>query len=216
MTPKINDLWKIVVAGPESVHELRAFHYQNKHNVKRQIFRGSDYSSVEEMKAAFEKRALKLNDEGYNIYITMNPIKSDFTGQSAKDVDIAYRDLLLIDIDRTGDTKLPATDQEIKNAKALADKIATFLSAANWPEPIRVMSGNGIHLYYVLDDLANDKEAKKLIQHTLKCLAKRFNSMFVSVDISVSNASRITKVVGTIMRKGEESEDRPHRMAVML
>ena len=216
MTKHISDIWKIVAVGPASVHELRAFHYKDKNKVRCQIFRTADYESLADMKRGFEKRALELNQQGYNIYTTLNPIKSDFTGRSARDEDINYRDLLLIDIDRTGDTSQPATDQEIQNAKTLADKIANFLSSIHWPEPIRVMSGNGHHLYYVLDDLANDKEAKKLIQHTLKCLAKRFNSMFVSVDISVSNASRITKVVGTIMRKGEESEDRPYRMAVML
>lgn len=212
----MSDLWRIVASGPKSVHELRAFHYKDKNKVRCQIFRTADYETLADMKRDFEKRALELNQQGYNIYTTLNPIKSDFTGRSARDEDINYRDLLLIDIDRTSETTQPATDQEIKNAKALADKIANFLNSIHWPEPIRVMSGNGIHLYYVLDDLANDKESKKLIQHTLKCLAKRFNSMFVSVDISVSNASRITKVVGTIMRKGEESEDRPHRMAVML
>ena len=216
MNAEVSDLWKIVATGPRSVHELRAFHYQNKSNVKRQIFRAIDYNSVEEMKAAFEKRALELNDQGYNIYITMNPISPDFKGKSAADSDIDYRDLLLIDIDRTGDTSQPATDQEIENAKALADKIATFLGAVNWPEPIRVFSGNGWHMFYLLDDLGNDKKAKELIQRTLKCLAKRFNNIFVSVDTSVSNASRIFRVPGTMNRKGEESEDRPHRMAVML
>ena len=79
------------------VLQLR-FHYQNKSNVKSQIFRGSDYSSVKEMKAAFEKRAQELNEQGYNIYTTLNPIRSDFKGKSAGDSDIDYRDLLLIDL----------------------------------------------------------------------------------------------------------------------
>ena len=59
------------------------------------------------MKLAFERKALFWNAQGYNIYITLNPIKSDFKGNSAKDTDIASRNLMLVDIDRTGDTVIP-------------------------------------------------------------------------------------------------------------
>ena len=77
------------------------------------------------------------------------------------------------------------------------------------------MSGNGWHLYYELDELINDSETTELIRQTLKLLAKRFNNALAHIDTVVGNASRITKVPGTIMRKGEESESRPFRMAVL-
>ena len=216
MTSSISDIWKFVSTSPGAVHELRAFYHEDKSRVKTHLFRVKDFDSVDAMKKAFESKAQDLNARGYNIYTTLNHIKSDFEGKSAGDIDIAFRNLLLIDIDRTGDTKQPATDQDIQNAKDLADEVMAYLSGLGWPPPTRVMSGNGHHLYYALDALPNSTESKVLISQALKGLAKKFNNENVSIDPKVSNASRITKVPGTIMRKGEESSDRPYRMAVVL
>ena len=149
------------------------------------------------------------------MHTVMNSIRPDFQGGSAKDKDIAYRNLLLIDIDRAGATKSPAINKEVKAAKSLATEIAAYLTQLGWPQPIQVMSGNGWHLYYKLDQLNNDDETTSLIRKALKLLAKRFNNSVVNIDTVVYNASRITKVPGTIARKGEETEDRPHRKAVV-
>jgi len=213
MVKHIHRLWEILLLGSSSVVELRAFHYQDKNKVRRRVFRASEYESVDEMRFAFESIASELNNQGYNIYIVMNPINPGFDGKSAKDKDIRCRDLLLIDIDRAGDTKVPATKQEVKAAKKLATEIISYLSSLGWPEPLQVMSGNGWHLYYPLDSIANDKETTELVKKTLKNLAKQFNTTEVAIDTTVHNASRITKVPGTIMRKGEESKERPYRMA---
>jgi hypothetical protein len=146
----------------------------------------------------------------------MNPIKSTFLGSAAKDEDISYRDLLLIDIDRVEKKKEPATDEEIEAAKQIATLVMDYLATIDWPEPIRVMSGNGHHLYYVLPEIQNNEESKKYVQSFLKKLAAKFDNSVVKIDTSVFNASRITKVVGTVARKGIESEGRPYRMAHIL
>ena len=212
---EITRLWEIILVYPDSVIELRAFQFQEKKEVVRQVFRAAEYVSVSHMKLAFEKKALQLNNQGYNVYVTLNPIKSNFKGNSAKDMDIASRNLMLVDIDRTDDTTQPATDTDIANAKALAEKIMPFLAEQGWPKPFQVMSGNGWHLYYVLNQLDNNDETKDLVKSALKTLAKRFNNADVSVDTTVFNASRITKVPGTIMRKGKETPGRPYRQAVV-
>lgn len=79
-----------------------------------------------------------------------------------------------------------------------------------------MMSGNGYHLYYVLNELLNDEMHKKLVEGALRELAEKFNTGIVAVDTVVFNASRITKVPGTIARKGENTTERPHRMAEVL
>ena len=145
----------------------------------------------------------------------MNPIDPNLQGGSAKDKDILYRTNMLIDIDRAGATKSPATDGDVEAARSLAKEIEGYLKQLGWPKPIQMMSGNGWHLYYKLDQLNNDDENKSLIQKVLKLLAKRFNNSEVNIDTVVYNASRITKVPGTIARKGEETEDRPYRKAVV-
>ena len=216
---EIKKLWQIIGTSSSSVLELRAIWPSGIQPIKPPLtvhFRASDFADIEACKSAFEAEALRLNALGYNIYIVMNPIKSTFVGSAVKDEDISYRDLLLIDIDRVQKAKEPATDEEVEAAKQLADTVMGYLAANDWPEPIQVMSGNGHHLYYVLPAFQNDDEAKKYVQSLLKSLSSKFDNETVKIDTSVYNASRVTKVVGTIARKGLESEGRPYRMARVI
>jgi hypothetical protein len=216
---EIKKMWRIIGTNESSVLELRAL-WPNAVEPTRPAFtthfRATDYGGIDACKSAFEAEALRLNAIGYNIYAVMNPIKSTFTGNAVKDEDISYRDLLLIDIDRVQKAKEPATDEEVEAAKQLADTVMAYLAANEWPDPIRVMSGNGHHLYYVLPEVANDDGAKYYVQSLLKSLAAEFDNDTVKIDTTVFNASRITKVVGTVARKGLESEGRPYRMARVI
>lgn len=215
---EVKNLWSVIAAGPDSVIEIRALSPKGAVFPKpAQIrhFRAASYASVSTCKEAVEKAALDLNRQGFNVYTVMNPIRPDFAGPgAAKDVDIRFRDLLLIDIDRVGDTSVPANQAELHAAKALARKVRDEMAERGWIEPVVVMSGNGYHLYYVLD-LPNDDAATALVTQTLKQLAAKFDNAIVGIDTTVYNASRITKVPGTIMRKGIATEDRPYRMAVV-
>jgi len=216
---EIKKMWRIIGTSNSSVLELRAIWPSGIQPIKPPLtvhFRASDFADIEACKSAFEAEALRLNALGYNIYIVMNPIKSTFVGSAVKDEDISYRDLLLIDIDRVEKAKKPATDEEVEAAKQLADTVMAYLAINEWPEPIRVMSGNGHHLYYVLPEVANDDGAKHYVQSLLKSLAAEFDNDIVKIDTTVFNASRITKVVGTVARKGLESEGRPYRMARVI
>jgi hypothetical protein len=78
-----------------------------------------------------------------------------------------------------------------------------------------VMSGNGYHLYYGLSDLENSESAKEGVRATLHHLSRLFDNDIVGVDTTVFNASRVTKVPGTVMRKGVPADDRPYRVAVV-
>ena len=216
---EIKKLWQIIGTSSSSVLELRAIWPSGIQPNKPPLtvhFRASDSGGVDACKSALEAEALRLNTLGYNIYIVMNPIKSDFVGNAVKDEDINYRDLLLIDIDRAQKAKHPATDEEVEAAKLLADTVMSYLTANGWSEPIRVMSGNGHHLYYVLPEIANNDESKQYVQRLLKTLASEFDNETVKIDTTVFNASRITKVVGTVARKGLELEGRPYRMARVI
>jgi len=215
---EIKKMWQIFAVGANSVFELRALAprggtFKAKPVIKH--FRASDYKDIEAFKGAFENEALRLNALGYNIYIVMNPIKSGFAGYSAGDDDIAYRDLLLIDIDRAVKKVEPANDAEIEAARLTANQIIPYLSQRGFSDPLRVMSGNGHHLYYVLKEIPNTPETESALEMLLHNLARKFDNTQVKVDTVVFNASRITKVPGTIMRKGVESEGRPFRMAVI-
>ena len=210
---EIKKLWDIKVVNEGSVLELRAI---KGSEIVSTLFKSSRYKSIDELKTAFENEALRLNDFGYNIYYVMNPICEDFISGSAKDKDIACRDLLLIDIDKVGHKGESSTDYELEAARLLSEEIAGYLQSEGWDEPIRMMSGNGYHLYYLLSKLPNDEKTKALVEGVLHELADKFNNDIVAADTVVFNASRITKVPGTIARKGPNTAERPHRMAVVL
>jgi len=218
---EIEKMWKVFAYGENCILEMRVLSpkgmnsLQPKSMVKH--FKGVDYTDTTALREAFQAEALRLNGLGYNVYIVMNPIRQDFPCDKAvRDEDIEYRDLLLIDIDRAGDTGMPATDAELLAAERVATQVADFLSQHGLTEPLRVMSGNGYHLYYVLSDVPNTSESKQICERLLRGLALQFNTAEIKIDTSVFNASRITKVPGTVMRKGEESADRPYRKAVLL
>ena len=67
-----------------------------------------------------------------------------------------------------------------------------------------------------LENIGTQQEETDLIELTLKVLAKEFNTTTTEIDTVVWNASRITKFLGTIARKGEETATRPYRLARLL
>jgi len=215
---EITKMWRIFPADSTSTIGLRAIWpsgaEQSKPTINR-VFSAAQNPDTGERQAAFEKEALRLNRLGYNVYVVMNPMRADFVGKAANDASIERRRVLLIDIDRAGATKQPANDAEVEAARLLADKVVEWLRERGWDEPHRVMSGNGHHLYYPLGDLPNDAQSTELVQKALLTLASIFDNDAVKIDTCVFNASRITKVPGTIARKGLESEGRPYRMATI-
>ena len=216
---EIRRMWTIFQIGTESPISLRAIWPKGNVSARAAVndtFTASEFPELADRQHAFENSALRLNGQGYNVYIVMNPIRPDFTGETVTDADIASRNLVLIDLDRAGETDAPATDDEVTAAKELGDRIADYLAGKGWVTPFRMMSGNGHHLYYPLDCFANDGESRDYVQTLLQQLAAEFDGPLIRVDTSVFNASRITKVPGTIARKGKESEGRPHRIARVL
>jgi hypothetical protein len=212
MQSDIQRMWEIFSIHAHSVLELRAISPANRSNTSV-TFRGSEFTSVETLKRSFEQKALELNACGFNTYIVMNPIKEASTSKCFKDTDIACRRLLLIDIDRAQKVNAPATDAEVEAARIAAMQIREFTTSLRLSAPIMVMSGNGYHLYYRLDDLPNTDDTTRLISKTLRNIAKRFDNDVVHVDTNVSNASRITKIPGTVAYKGTETHERPFRKA---
>jgi hypothetical protein len=216
---EIKKVWRIISATDPCILELRAIWPTGLPSSRPTLvkhFKSTDYNSLDECKANFESTALELNHVGYNIYAVMNPIALNFSGKAVSDKDIIHRAVLLIDIDRTGSKSAPATDSEIHNARCLAEEVLDFMDSQNWPSPIQVLSGNGYHLYYPIPGVPNVAKATNFIKELLQYLHESYSNDIVEIDTTVFNASRITKVVGTIARKGIESSERPYRMARVL
>ena len=193
--------------------------------VKNVTFTAAAYPNVTDRQRAFEDKALQLNGQGYNIYTCLNPINPRFSGDehnglAVTDADIEHRRYLLIDFDRA-ETGQPATDDEVDDVFRVAGGLEQDEFYSKGHAPITVNSGNGAHIYVPID-VANDAEGKELCQKVLKAFAERYDTPTVKVDTGVFNASRITKVPGTIARKGVEIadpitfNDRYYRMASVI
>jgi hypothetical protein len=89
------------------------------------------------------------------------------------------------------------------------------LREQGWPRPLFAHFGNGAHLVYGID-LSNDPDSTQLLSAFLQAIATRFGDAEVAIDTSIFNAARISKLYGTVVRKWNATEDRPHRRATIL
>jgi hypothetical protein len=208
---------------PGQVTELRALHcstasYRRPHTE-------SGYFDFEHL-AEMAQGAASLSGKATGVYFTLNPVDPDLlsrrcnriaeaqSGELTSDQHITRRQWLLIDADPVRVSGVSAADSEKNMALDIARKIKNFLREENvWPDPVCADSGNGYHLLYRIDLPANDGG---LVERCLTSLAKRFDTEKVKIDQSVFNASRICKVYGTLSRKGDSTELRPHRPSRIL
>ena len=159
-----------------------------------------------------------------NIFITLNPINMSCYSRkqhdcfienvqpTTKDNEITALHWLLIDLDPKRMSGVSSSEKELKLAKAKARTIHDFLSDRGFKEPIRAMSGNGIHLVYRFD-VPNTVENVAVFENALKVLSEKFSDDEVEVDTTVFNPARICKLWGTIAQKGATTPERPHRKA---
>jgi len=165
-----------------------------------------------------------VQDATIGIFAVMNTITKgshQVTNQiskakkTTKDKDIEKRQSLLIDIDparASGFKKFCSTEDEKRQALLVRNQVLGLLSGEGWPDPCEVDSGNGYHLLYRID-LPNDAESKSLIRTFLKMLNKLLPDELrglAEIDTSVHNASRVTKLPGTTVRKSK-GKGRPWR-----
>lgn len=172
------------------------------------------------------KYAVWLNDKGINSYYTLNPIKRDSrVGRShvlnmpkfksylsTRDEDIARVSHVAIDIDSVHPKGVSATTAEKAYTVTAADQIEEYLGEHGWPSPIRVDTGNGIHLIFHAEPGFDAMDWMLM----LRFLADKFDSPHVTIDRAVWNPSRVMRLPGCFNRKGEPSEERPHRIAKVI
>lgn len=171
-------------------------------------------------------KAIRRYDGKYNIFFTMNPIVQDVASRSVNhftewaknttsDKETAHRDWILIDLDPERPAGVSSTDEELGQAEVLAEKVEEFLTEQGFPQPVKCMSGNGIHLLYLIN-MDNDSESAQIVKNFLAQMDKRFSNPAVKVDTTTHNAARITKLYGTVACKGDSTESRPHRRSQII
>jgi|SRR5579884_4433167 len=171
--------------------------------------------------------ACKLEDQCVPaIYVTLNPCNpallarrcnryEAYAEQTTSDADIACRHWLLIDCDPIRPSGISSSDHEHERAITTAMAIWDDLRSMGFPDPVVCDSGNGVHLLFPID-APNDAEATGLISAALASIAAHSAPEDIAVDVTVFNAARITKLYGTMARKGDSTPDRPHRRSRIL
>jgi len=215
----------LVFHEPGTVVEIRAL------NVKG---RGGRPCTVSGYFADFERAAREAVDLDWQyqpsgIYFILNCINrgllarspnrmTDWPERTTRDSEITRRQWLLIDIDPDRPPGVSSTDEELDTTNVVAEEVRDWLMRQfGFYEPVHAISGNGVHLLFPIDQ-PNDPDVSKWMKHILVAVAQQFsghnslgNTLSVSIDTSVSSAAQLTKLYGTIARKGHYIEERPHR-----
>jgi hypothetical protein len=203
-----------LIRAPGEVAEVRIFSDRN----------GTVSGYFNNWKALGE--AVSFYDGKNSIFVTINPVdpalkaRADnrlkpYAKSTTSDKDIVKRTTLLVDIDPVRASGISTTNDEHRRSIELAEEIEKDLKNTGWPDPIVASSGNGCHLLYKID-LPNDKESRNLVQKILKALDFQYSSGDAKVDISNYNSARISKLIGTVTTKGDDTKDRPHRRSKIM
>ena len=177
---------------------------------------------------AMAKSALAYSGKAKGIYFTINPAIPDLLARAenklkeraevtTSDRDIKKRVYLPIDLDANRPAGISSTQSQHEAAIKRAYSVAEYLVLQGFSQSSMVIadSGNGAHVL-VRIDLPNDAESTTLCQEVLKALDLKFTDEVVSVDQTTYNASRIMKLYGTLVMKGDNTAERPHRIAHLL
>lgn len=142
-----------------------------------------------------------------------NRIKRAGKGDATTDLQIVRRAWLPVDCDAVRPAGISSSDQEHKAAITRAEEIVAFLREHGWPEPTIASSGNGAHLLYPIDLPVDDGG---LVKRVLETIAQQFPDDGTAIDTKVFNPSRLWKMYGSLVCKGDSIPERPHRMARVI
>ncbi len=233
--------WEIFTRRATFLHCLQRFNELGKTETDGRI-EVSDLSNATPQMAGFFKdvddfvNAVMTADchvSSKVLYLRLNPVKSSFSRGPSKflpaysqnlptDDGVESRQYILVDIDSSGSAA--ASDEALQATWLVRDRIYTYLKSLGFPEPLFARSGNGSHLLYAYDARVNH-ESNVTVQHFLKSLLLQFGpdsaaqsdideAIRPDIDTTVGNASRLTKIYGTMTRnklKFETLDTQPAR-----
>lgn len=156
-----------------------------------------------------------LNPEG--IYMTLQRIHPGLLARSpnrltvnpkhtTSDRDVIGIDWVLVDCDPIRPSGISSTDEELAAAIEVRDRVHEW----SRPSGLRAMSGNGAHLL-----VPSNGKTPSDVRQLLGLTQAMFATPEVDIDVSVSKPSQLTKLYGTVARKGYQVPGRPHRRSFL-
>jgi archaellum biogenesis ATPase FlaH len=163
-----------------------------------------------------------------NIYVVFNKINPACYGRQQRDTivqlpksttsdkDVTDRNWVLIDIDPVRPSDCNSSAQELMAAKTVCGMVYKHLRNIGFAEPVFGMSGNGYHMLYRVN-MPNNGDTLKLIKDFLNGLSLLFSTDIVGIDTTVHSPAQLTKLLGTVSRKGTDKDDtRPQRESQIM
>lgn len=162
-----------------------------------------------------------------NIYITLNMLKDACYSRDQKDRfvrnakattsdnDIDGYEYLFVDIDPERPTGTSSSNEQVEKAKAVGNKVYSFMKNTGFNDPVFGFSGNGVHLLYKVG-LGNTENGRDLMKKCLQVLDMYFSDEDIQIDLKNFNPARVCKLYGTQAQKGADTEERPHRMSRVI
>ncbi len=138
--------------------------------------------------------------------------------------DVVGRRFLIIDCDPIRPKNVPATDQELAAARNSAEITKREMMKVGFNEPLMIDSGNGIHMYFLLNQTERITANRPPYVHETDLLVLLLSlqnvlhgqPLGVHIDTAVATPARIMRMPGTWNRKGTHSDERPHRMCSVI
>lgn len=164
----------------------------------------------------FVNECFKYNEK-YNIYAGINERSKNGTDKR----DVISVKTLVIDIDAVrerGFEKDPATDEELKECEKDCDEIILNMIKSKAKGGTKIFSGNGFQIWMAIPkieiDDKNRNEIETKIQRFQDLIKIRYENKG-GID-KIGDLPRIIKVWGTFNIKGQNSENRPHRLCKVI
>lgn len=210
------------IFNPGEVFEVRVLGAQRyyRSNWKCNESGYFDYEHIEDV-----PEALEHIKDCKGVYFTLNPVKESCLARcryrieklekgmpTTSDENIAKRRWLPIDCDAVRESGISSTDEEHEYALAKAREIEAGMASIGFPAPIMLDSGNGAQMLYAIDLPAEDDG---LVERCIREISNASDAHVV-IDTTVHNPARIWRLPGTMNCKGDDTPERPHRMAKVI
>jgi len=168
-------------------------------------------NAIANVYVGIQPRPRRLLDKATN---AIRPLKR---GAGIKDIEVVTATVIDLDPERPKDTA--STQTELDAALGAAGKAAEWCAEQGFTPPEIMMSGNGAQLWCALPPTPLTDNNREAVQRGLKAYEAEVRgeaeTQGVKVD-SIHDLSRIIKVIGTVSRKGEHTDERPHRVSAPL
>ncbi len=169
------------------------------------------------------------NNATANVYVGIQPRPLSLLDRSpnrvgraegGKIADIEIVCSQVIDIDPKRPKDHASTDAELAEAIRAAELITAKLTLDGFVPPQMMLSGNGVQLWFAFAPIVLDETNRESVIENARLFeikAREYAAPVESVSVdSIHDIARIIKAIGSVSRKGENTDARPHRLSQPL